>query len=70
VPRGGSLPSALTSWAHRLQGVDNEVEDDLLKPDPITCNHIGSSDTALQRGSRLLRHIAESAGRGTETAVT
>jgi hypothetical protein len=27
--------SALTSWAHRLQGVENEVDDDLLKLDPI-----------------------------------
>jgi hypothetical protein len=65
-----NLPSALTSWAHRLQGVENEVEDDLLKLDPITCNNIGRLDTALQRGSRRLRHIAEYAGRATETAAT
>jgi hypothetical protein len=65
-----SALSALTSWAYRLQGVENEVEDDLLKLDPITCNNIGRLDTALQRGSRLLRHIVESAGRGTETAAT
>ena len=40
------------------------------RQDPITCNNIGRLDTALQRGSRLLPHIAESAGRGTETAAT
>jgi len=32
------LSSAHTNCAHRLQGIENEVKDDLLKLDPITGN--------------------------------
>src|SRR6185437_3560870 len=32
------LSNALTFCGHCLQGVENEVKDDLLKVDPITCN--------------------------------
>ena len=32
------LSSALTDCAHRLQGVENKVEHNLLKLDPITGN--------------------------------
>ena len=66
------LPSALTSWAHRLQGVENGVEDNLLKLDPITCNNrqVGHCFTARVASPTSHRRVRRSRHRNSRDLIS